>query len=203
MRQAKFFYAGLIFFLFLSMLGINRSDAASVSELKQKLSYLESQLNQLQTQVRQLKVQITQTKAAIAQKTGSKTMSKTQPPTTDVLGKEWDEIESGISGMWTRRGNSNTWDARWNNGATAVLQISITHTRTDVYGEKVYDIQVVRNDNTGSSQGFSAVYSGELKSTHELLGRAPKNIEGTMVYNWPEKGWVNRTQPWKATITCW
>jgi hypothetical protein len=47
------------------------------------------------------------------------------------------------------------------------------------------------------------VYTGVLKSTHELLDRAPKSIEGTMVYNWPEKGLYNKSQLWKATISHW
>lgn len=47
----------------------------------------------------------------------------------DVLGRLWNETESGWQGVWTRRGNSNIFDARWGSGTrivTAVMTINVT-----------------------------------------------------------------------------
>jgi hypothetical protein len=206
MRKVNFLWLGIIF-LIICGLAAQSTEAASLSDLRRQLRDLENKLRQLEAQVRQVQAQIAQTNSEIAKQTAQRGSSSSnfhaRPAATDVLGTVWKETEANIPGVWTRRGRSNTWDARWNNGSVAVLQISITNIRTNVYGEKVYDIRVFRKDSTGASPGFSAVYTGVLKSTHELLGRAPKNIEGIMVFNWPKMGWVNKTQKWSATISEW
>lgn len=54
----------------------------------------------------------------------------------DALGTEWSESEGGWGGRWVRRGQTNTFDATWNNGGwevKAVLTISISGNRVSVH----------------------------------------------------------------------
>ncbi|WP_046176209.1 hypothetical protein [Domibacillus indicus] len=71
----------------------------------------------------------------------------------DRLGRRWNEQEGGWTGVWTRRGNSNIFDARWTQpgqqDVTAVLSISI-------------DGNTVRVARRNSSDGNNCDYRGTL-----------------------------------------
>ncbi|MEK5059780.1 hypothetical protein BK126_27050 [Paenibacillus sp. FSL H7-0326] len=94
------------------------------------------------------------------------------------LGRVWYEQEDGWSGVWTRRGNSNIFDARWTmQGAqdiTAVLTINISGN----------NVQVLRRN---SSDGNNCTYTGTLAAD----GRT---VTGT--YTCTQGG-----GSWRATIT--
>lgn len=94
---------------------------------------------------------------------------------SDGLGQVWDETESGWQGVWTRRGDSNVFDAVWThpNGSTetAVLTISLA----------TGDITVTRD-----SRGRFCHYRGVLRGNV---------IDGTY-----ECDWARGPLVWQATI---
>ena len=99
----------------------------------------------------------------------------------DRLGREWSETENGFIGRWVRRGNSEIWDATWNNGAVAELSISIR-------GDKV---RISRRDVGGPSIGFTSIYEGTL---------APDGtMQGTETGTWPGH-FTNKTFDWQGRI---
>ncbi|QGQ48709.1 hypothetical protein E6W99_25415 [Metabacillus sediminilitoris] len=70
------------------------------------------------------------------------------------LGTRWDEEESGWRGVWTRRGNSNIFDARWTRpGATPV---------TAVLRMQQQDNNV-RIERRNSSDGNNCDYTGRIE----------------------------------------
>ncbi len=76
----------------------------------------------------------------------------------DRLGHEWSITEAvSYTGRWVRRGDSDVWDATWNNGAVAVLSISIV-------GAKV---RISRRD-AGFSTGLTSIYEGTLAADGTL-----------------------------------
>ena len=100
----------------------------------------------------------------------------------DRLGHEWSVTEAvTYTGHWVRRGNSEIWDATWNNGAVAVLTITIS-------GDKV---RISRKDVTGPSIGATAIYEGTLA--------ADGTIQGTETVTWPGH-FTNQTQSWQGRI---
>ncbi len=106
-----------------------------------------------------------------------------RPVITNVLGRVWNESESGWTGVWTRRGNSNVFDAIWRLGGSVVkgtLTIKLN-------GNK---ITVTRRN---SSDGINCNYSG-------TIARNKRNVNGTYTC------WRNRTRlftnrGWQATIS--
>lgn len=92
------------------------------------------------------------------------------------LGRVWHEAENGHNGVWTRRGNSNVFDATWDNGAVAVLTMTLT-------GNVV---KIQRHDPSGVSAGISVHYSGTISKD----GRTVSGKE------WHPGG----TNTWSATI---
>lgn len=79
-----------------------------------------------------------------------------QPPQPqDRLGRRWNEQEGGWNGVWTRRGNSNVFDARWTQpgqrDVTAVLTIYLQGNN-------------VRIERRNSSDGNNCDYTGTLSS---------------------------------------
>jgi hypothetical protein len=100
----------------------------------------------------------------------------------DRLGHEWSVTEAvTYTGRWVRRGNSEIWDATWNNGAVAELSISIR-------GDKV---RISRRDVGGPSIGFTSIYEGTL---------APDGtMQGTETGTWPGH-FTNKTFDWQGRI---
>lgn len=85
---------------------------------------------------------------------------------SNALGKVWRENESGWSGVWTRRGNSNTFDATWTKGAgrvTAVLTIQI----------RGNSVSISRNQ---GSDGNNCKYTGSLAADR-------RSVSGTYTCN--------------------
>jgi hypothetical protein len=98
-------------------------------------------------------------------------------PPADRLGTVWYEEESGWDGIWTRRGNSNVFDAIWTAGnaaGTAVLTITIQDDR----------VTVIRGN---SSNGVNYTYTGTLSHFGSRVSGAYTDGKNMM--------------PWKATIT--
>jgi hypothetical protein len=99
----------------------------------------------------------------------------------DLLGNEWTVTEGGITGRWVRRGNSETWDGNWANGAVAILTISIA-------GDKV---RISRKDVGGPSAGLTGIYEGTL---------APDGtVKGTETVTWSGH-FTNMTLNWQGRI---
>jgi hypothetical protein len=100
----------------------------------------------------------------------------------DRLGHEWNITEAvTYPGRWVRRGNSDVWDGTWNNGAVAVLSITIA-------GDKV---KISRKDIGGPSIGATAIYEGTLA--------ADGTMQGTETVTWPGH-FTNQVQPWQGRI---
>jgi len=96
---------------------------------------------------------------------------------TNVLGRVWNEQESGWSGVWTRRGRSNTFDAVWTvpgrSREQAILTISI----------RGADVSVSRRQGNGS-----CTYRG-------ILASDMRTVTGTYGCSW-SPGPIS----WRATI---
>src|SRR5690349_4448054 len=75
---------------------------------------------------------------------------------TDVLGLAWEEEESGHIRIWTRRGTSNVFDAKWGT-VTAVLMIKV-------------EGQAVTVERRGSADGNDCDYEGTLASEGTVMG---------------------------------
>ncbi|MGF9859860.1 hypothetical protein ABEX55_22880 [Priestia endophytica] len=73
-----------------------------------------------------------------------------------ILGIRWIEQEHGWTGVWTRRGSSNVFDARWTKpgqiDVTAVLTISVS------------DNRYVTIERRNSSDGVNCNYTGTISS---------------------------------------
>jgi len=73
-----------------------------------------------------------------------------QPVFGDPLGAQWDVVENGLRGVWTRRPGGNTFDAVWPSvGIRAVLEMTLVGTR----------VSIARRQ---SSDGNNCDYVGEL-----------------------------------------
>jgi hypothetical protein len=100
----------------------------------------------------------------------------------DRLGHEWNVTEAvTFIGRWVRRGDSDVWDASWNNGAVAVLSISIA-------GAKV---RISRRDVDGPAIGLTGTYEGTLA--------ADGTLQGTETVTWPGH-FTNQVQSWQGRI---
>jgi hypothetical protein len=93
------------------------------------------------------------------------------PLLEDRMGTEWSVTESGIAGRWVRRGNSETWDGTWANGAVAILTISNT-------GDKV---RISRKDVSGPSAGLTAIYEGTIGA---IQGTENVTSPGQLTQKW-------------------
>ena len=79
----------------------------------------------------------------------------------DLLGTEWSESEGGWGGRWVRRGQSNTFDATWNNGGwevKAVLTITISGNRVSVHRVNASDTNNCQYEGTLSGNRVSGTY---------------------------------------------
>jgi len=104
------------------------------------------------------------------------------PAVPDRLGQEWNVTEAvTFTGRWVRRGDSDAWDATWNNGAVAVLSISIA-------GAKV---RISRRDVGGPAIGLAGTYEGTLA--------ADGTLQGTETVTWPGH-FTNQVQSWQGRI---
>ncbi|MBT2602041.1 hypothetical protein J7E55_03060 [Bacillus sp. ISL-53] len=97
-------------------------------------------------------------------------------PRVPDLGTRWDEEENGWRGVWTRRGNSNVFDARWTRpGVTPVTAVL----RMQQQGNNV------RIERRNSSDGNDCDYTGRIEG---------RRVTGT--YSCDQGGGT-----WSATIT--
>ncbi|MBI1745106.1 MAG: hypothetical protein HYR55_00780 [Acidobacteria bacterium] len=78
-------------------------------------------------------------------------------PITADMGTVWDEEESGFHGVWRRRANSNTFDARWG-GITAVLEITFQGNRVSIKRRQSSDGNDCDYDGTLSGRTVSGTY---------------------------------------------
>jgi len=93
-------------------------------------------------------------------------------------GRVWRESESGWSGVWTRRGNSNVYDAVWTSGrgqVTAVMTISISGN----------NVRITRQNNGDNG---TCDYVG-------TIGADGRSVSGTYSCSW-QRG----PMPWNAVI---
>jgi len=96
---------------------------------------------------------------------------------TDLLGATWEESETGIGGVWKRRGKSNVFDATWDNGAVAELTITLS-------GK---DVRIVRKDIRGPNAGQVMDYEGAISEDGKTASGTMKSLAGQA--------------PWSAAIS--
>ncbi|HOW54594.1 MAG TPA: hypothetical protein PLR60_08050 [Syntrophorhabdaceae bacterium] len=96
---------------------------------------------------------------------------------TNVLGRVWNEQESGWSGVWTRRGTSNTFDAVWTTRGQPQERAVLT------IGIRGNDVNVARRQQRGT-----CTYRGNLDSDM-------RTVSGTYGCSW-----APGPIPWRATI---
>lgn len=96
---------------------------------------------------------------------------------TDLLGSVWETVEAGIGGVWKRRGESNVFDGKWDDGAVAELTITLSGN----------DVRIERNDLRGPNAGQMVHYTGTISADG-------KTADGTFISMAGEA-------PWSATIT--
>jgi hypothetical protein len=87
---------------------------------------------------------------------------------------------SGWDGIWTRRGNTNTFDGEWRKGKTIVRTV----TRIERTGDSIKAIREL------SSDGYRCVYEGKMKGT---------GVEGTYRCAGPG-GDYGQPAPFKAVV---
>lgn len=82
----------------------------------------------------------------------------------DVLGRVWRERESGWDGVWRRRGDSNTFDARWTKPGGGYVAAEL-HMQIDDSGR-------VRIDRRDTGSNLECQYFGQLSDDgHSVSGR--------------------------------
>lgn len=90
-----------------------------------------------------------------------------------ALGAVWDQTENGWTGLWTRRGKSNVFDAVWTRGGSqvaAVLTVTVEGSRVEVY----------RRDLNGAAE---VDYSGTIDARGNVSGSARERRTGA-TYAW-------------------
>lgn len=106
----------------------------------------------------------------------------------DRLGRQWRETESGWQGVWTRRGNSSVFEARWGSGpgaVAAVLTISLAGNRVTI-------------QRRSSTDGNDCDYTGTIAVDGVT-------VQGTYTCTRQERSfpWLSAPgppKPWRATI---
>jgi len=107
----------------------------------------------------------------------------------DLLGQRWDEVELDWQGQWTRRGNSNMFDARWTHPQHGLVTATLT-VNVDAGGNVV----ITRRDIAatvrpmGWAPGRGCVYRGRID-----MGSAA--AAGTYSCDWARGPFQ-----WRATI---
>jgi heat shock protein HslJ len=116
------------------------------------------------------------------------------------LGNEWIEQEGPWHGVWTRRGNSNIFDARWTMpGAPAVTAIL----RIYVYGNFVYVQR--RNSSDGNDCDYTGYIAqdGRTVSGSYRCNRGGGSWTATIIRR--ERGlgrfWLEQEGPWHGVWT--
>lgn len=99
-----------------------------------------------------------------------------------LLGRRWFERESGLTAIWTRRGNSNRFDAAWSAPAWVTASLRITIDGLD-------RVEVVRR---GSSDGNDCHYVGRFGARNGMIDAT--TVSGT--YTCRNGG----PYPWSASI---
>jgi predicted GNAT family acetyltransferase len=95
-------------------------------------------------------------------------------PAGDLLGAVWQESENGWSGVWTRRGGSDTFDAVWTKDGgrvTAVLTMQRTGANT---------VSILRRD---TSDSLEVDYTGSIGRDGSVRGSGKVRSSG-MVFDW-------------------
>jgi hypothetical protein len=99
-------------------------------------------------------------------------------PESGKLGTVWYETEGEYSGVWTRRGNSNVFDAVWKHHDSTYTAVLTIH----IFGNSV------RIKRRYSSDGADFNYTGTLSD------------DGTRVYGSQYRIGARAGTPWSATI---
>ncbi len=124
--------------------------------------------------------------AGIGTGIGSGTGSGSSETQKCGLGMRWDEVEvSGWTGVWTRRGASNVFDAHWTLGGKqdrATLKISMQGNTVNINRQQT--------DSGSSNPGQECRYKGTL---------AADNVTVTGSYGCD---WAAGPYNWRATISC-
>ena len=98
------------------------------------------------------------------------------------LGTRWDETENGWSGTWTRRGNSDTFDAVWRNSGSngsSVLTMTMTGSR----------VHIERRDAASFNNGLLVAYDVVVAADGTVSGTGRKLPDGASF-------------PIRATVAC-
>ena len=94
----------------------------------------------------------------------------------DLLGAVWEKSENGWGGTWTRRGDSNVFDAVWTKGYDRVTAV-LTMTQTGVNTVSIY-----RQDTSSTGSMINVDYTAFVNSNGAVTGTAI--IRGGMTYLW-------------------
>ena len=108
----------------------------------------------------------------------------------DAAGTLWEQNELGFKGTWTRVGESNIWEAKWDRGCDD-SRIEITVTANTITGTR-------EDKSCKFSKGLTAKYTGTIQPDG-------KTIKGKRtITNWGTgevKPSPNTTADWSATIS--
>ena len=99
----------------------------------------------------------------------------------DLPGTVWQETESGWSGTWVRRGQSNVFDATWTLGAQRVEAVlTIFRTGPDT-------IRIHRRDRTSASEfEYTGTFGpgGSVAGSYGMVGNPPTATWSARIEGW-------------------
>lgn len=85
-----------------------------------------------------------------------------------LLGATWEVTETGVSGTWKRRGQSNVFDGKWNDGAMGELTITL----------RGNEVRIVRRDVSGPKAGEAIDYQGTISEDGKTASGTMESIAG-------------------------
>ncbi|MCX6567396.1 MAG: hypothetical protein NTW38_13425, partial [Candidatus Aminicenantes bacterium] len=105
----------------------------------------------------------------------ARVQGNTERPVSDILGSVWQESENGWSGVWTRRGTSDVFDAVWTlNGQRVTAVLTMTRTGFDT-------VSIYRKDT--SSDNLEVDYAATIGGDGSVTGSGKIRSTG-FTYNW-------------------
>lgn len=96
---------------------------------------------------------------------------------TNALGRVWNEEESGWSGVWTRRGRTNTFDAVWTRPGQPQQRAALT------IGIRGAEVNVSRQQPNGTCT-YRGILASDMRTVNGSYGCS----------------WAAGPFPWRATI---
>ncbi|MCX6566611.1 MAG: hypothetical protein NTW38_09380, partial [Candidatus Aminicenantes bacterium] len=107
-------------------------------------------------------------------------------PYSDILGSVWQESENGWSGVWTRRGTSDVFDAVWTlNGQRVTAVLTMTRTGLDT-------VSIYRKDT--SSDNLEVDYAATIGGDGSVTGSGKIRSTG-FTYTWTARVQGNTERP--------